>query len=81
MLTAQIVKERLSDIDVKNVKIIKIDVDGHELNILKSGREFIKKQSPLIIMEFAPYALEENGNMSSVSVLDIFKRNIDKHQL
>ena len=53
---------------IKNVKIIKIDVDGHELNILKSGREFIKKQSPFIIMEFAPYALEENGN----SVADFF---------
>ena len=38
------------------------------MNILKSGREFIMKQSPLIIMEFAPYALEENGN----SVTDFF---------
>jgi|GEM_PF-2604331 FkbM family methyltransferase len=31
--------------------LIKIDVEGHELNVLKGSREFIKRLSPTIIIE------------------------------
>lgn len=48
--------------NIEYIKIIKIDVDGHELNILKSGKQFFLKQNPIVIMEFAPYALIENGS-------------------
>lgn len=46
---------------IKNIKIIKIDTDGHELNVLYSGFNTIKKHKPIIIMEYADYALRENG--------------------
>lgn len=46
---------------IKDTTIIKIDVDGHELNVLKSGKEFIRKKEPIIIMEYAPYLLKEHG--------------------
>lgn len=41
--------------------IIKIDVDGYEIDILKSLSNSIKLYSPIIFMEYAPYAFEEYG--------------------
>jgi len=45
--------------DVKKVNFIKIDVDGHELDVLKSGKKTIKKHKPFIYFEFAPYLYKE----------------------
>ena len=51
---------------VKKMKInkrtlIKIDVDGNELFVFKSAKNYIKKFKPYIIMELAPYLYRENG--------------------
>ena len=51
---------------VKKMKInrrtlIKIDVDGNELYVFKSAKNYIKKFKPYIIMELAPYLYKENG--------------------
>ncbi len=45
--------------NVKKVDFIKIDVDGHELDVLKSGKKTIKKHKPFIYFEFAPYLYRE----------------------
>ena len=45
----------------KKIDFIKIDVDGYEMEVLKSGREIIKKYKPLIYFEFAPYLYKEFG--------------------
>ena len=45
--------------EVKKVDFIKIDVDGHELDVLKSGKKTIKKHKPFIYFEFAPYLYKE----------------------
>ena len=42
--------------------IIKIDVDGFEMGVLKSLTKTLKKKSPIIYMEYAPYAFMENGS-------------------
>ena len=47
--------------EIQNVKLIKIDVDGAELKIFKSGKNFFKKNKPYIIMELAPYLYPELG--------------------
>jgi FkbM family methyltransferase len=39
--------------------VIKLDVDGNELDVLKSGKKFLIKNSPVILMEFSPSALEK----------------------
>ncbi len=56
---------RLDDfIEKNNVNknlIIKCDVDGYELNVFKSGYNFLSKYKPNIIMEFAPYLYKEKG--------------------
>ncbi|MDA9996450.1 FkbM family methyltransferase [Candidatus Pelagibacter sp.] len=46
---------------IKKVDFIKLDVDGHELDILKSGEKFLKKKTPVIFIEIAPYLYPEFG--------------------
>ena len=46
---------------IKKVDLIKIDVDGHELDVLKSGQKTLKKFKPLIHFELAPYLYREYG--------------------
>jgi FkbM family methyltransferase len=46
---------------IKKVDFIKLDVDGHELDVLKSGERFIKNKKPVIFMEIAPYLYPEFG--------------------
>jgi len=48
--------EHLTKID-----FIKLDVDGYELDVLKSGEKFLKKNNPVIFMEIAPYLYPEFG--------------------
>jgi len=45
----------------KKIDFIKIDVDGYEMEVLKSGQKIIKKYKPLIYFEFAPYLYKEFG--------------------
>ena len=49
-------EEKLKDID-----FIKLDVDGYELDVLNSGREFFKNNRPIIFIEIAPYLYPEFG--------------------
>ena len=48
--------EKLTSVD-----FIKIDVDGHELDVLKSGEKFLAKEKPVIFIEIAPYLYPEFG--------------------
>lgn len=55
----------LDDLIVNNnpdhLGLIKIDVDGFELEVLRSGEKSIKKYKPDIVIEYAPYCLAEKG--------------------
>ena len=46
---------------IKKKLIIKCDVDGHELEVLKSGINLLTNKKPAIVMELAPYLYKENG--------------------
>ena len=37
------------------VKLIKMDVDGHELEVLAGARSLLARRRPIIVMELAPY--------------------------
>lgn len=54
---------------IKNVLLIKIDVDGNELDVLYSAKKFLLKNSPYIIIEFSQSALEAKG----VSLKNFYK--------
>ncbi len=65
-------------IEKNNIKkniILKIDVDGLEMKVLKSCIKSIKKHNLTIFMEYAPYALKENG--SSINEFNEFVKRYD----
>lgn len=45
----------------KKIDLIKIDVDGYELDVLKSGKKTVIKHKPPVYFEFAPYLYKEFG--------------------
>ena len=54
---------------IKNISLIKLDVDGNEFYVLKSAKNILNKRKIPIIMEFAPYLYKENN----YSVEDLIK--------
>lgn len=44
--------ERLSRVD-----FIKLDVDGNEVSVLRSGLKMLRRNRPIMVLELAPYAL------------------------
>lgn len=61
--------------NIKNQIILKIDVDGYEIEVLKSFIYNIKKNNPIIFMEYAPYALKEHGTS-----VKFFKKFLKKNK-
>ncbi|WP_075522755.1 FkbM family methyltransferase [Candidatus Pelagibacter communis] len=59
---------------IEKVDFIKIDVDGYELDVLKSGFEYLKENKPIIFIEIAPYLYPEFGY--NVSELIGYIKNI-----
>lgn len=47
--------EELESLTVGKVDFIKLDVDGHELDVLRGSIEAIKRFRPRILLELAPY--------------------------
>jgi FkbM family methyltransferase len=54
---------------IQKVDFIKLDVDGYELDVLKSGKDFLKKNKPIIFIEIAPYLYKEFG-YSYIDLID-----------
>ena len=45
----------------KRINLLKIDVDGYEIPVLRGCRKTIKKYRPIILLELAPYIHQERG--------------------
>jgi len=56
-----IIENKISKID-----IIKLDVDGNELDILIGGQKSIVKFKPIFVMELGPDQYEKNSNFDKV---------------
>ena len=56
---------------IKKIDFIKLDVDGYELEVLKSGYKFLKKNRTPIIFEVAPYLYKEH-NYSKSDLVNLF---------
>ena len=62
---------------LQKVDFIKLDVDGHELDVLKSGQEFLLNNKPIIFIEIAPYLYSEFGYNFQELIEFIIKLNYD----
>ncbi len=60
------------DNKIINVKLVKIDVDGFEIEVLNGGKNFFKNQKPKLLIELAPYTFEERGKKFS-SLINLIK--------
>jgi len=59
----------------EHIDIIKMDVEGFELNVLKGGLKTITKCRPCILIEYMPYNMKTCGITSNQ--VDEFFRNIN----
>lgn len=50
--------------------MMKIDVEGHEVNVLNGGRSIIEEHRPCLLVELDPPRLEESGS-SSTELIDL----------
>ena len=54
----------------EKIDIIKIDVEGFELNVLRGMKGMLSQQQPLIITEFAPSNLKDIGRIEPRAMFD-----------
>jgi FkbM family methyltransferase len=55
----EILDRVMDELKINHVDLIKIDVDGHESSVLKGAYRTLKKYTPVIMMELAPYIFKE----------------------
>ena len=73
---------------IKDNIVIKIDVDGSELNVLRSCNKSLRTKNIIFFMEYAPYAFEEHGgnvkqffnfiNKNNLKIYDLKFRELKK---
>ena len=65
----------IGDVDLQNKKlIIKIDVEGNDLNVLAGAQDTIKKFSPFIIIEFSRFIMK-NKEFNYDFLYEFLKKN------
>lgn len=51
-----------SDLGIRDVRAIKMDVEGHETNVIRGGATLITETRPVIMFEISHAALRRNGS-------------------
>jgi FkbM family methyltransferase len=59
---------------LRRVDFIKLDVDGHELSVIRGGLTVLKEFRPKMILELAPYSFF-GGNEDFDSMLNLLREN------
>src|SRR5262249_25839775 len=63
--SAQTLDRFLEEHDIEQVHLIKLDVDGHELPVLRGGLAVLTRLRPTLVMEMSPYIHAEEQNCFS----------------
>lgn len=72
--TVKTLDELVDELNIKRIDAIKIDVDGHEVEILNGAANTLEKFSPILFIEFAPIHYEVLKTTFSEQV-EILTRN------
>lgn len=56
----------------RQVALLKIDVDGHELNVLRGATQLLQRDRPLIFMEYSPTYMRDAG-IEPAELRDLFE--------
>ena len=67
--------------NIAGVDLIKIDVEGFELDVLQGAQNTIERFNPRFVLEFNSFALTANRNISPRSLLDFVLDNFDEFQV
>lgn len=54
---------------IKNIQLVKIDVEGFEMQVLRGGQDVFKRLKPTLILALHPSSIEKNGD----SLIDIWR--------
>ena len=60
----------------RKIDFVKIDTDGHEYEVLQSGIKFLKRDKPIIHIEFAPYLHSEYGFFTE-NIIDLIQKKLN----
>lgn len=55
--------------NTKNIKLIKIDVEGHELQVLLGAKNILLSNKPIVLFEQHPQDFDEYGNSKCITFL------------
>jgi FkbM family methyltransferase len=50
---------------IQKIDFVKLDVDGFEVDVIRSGKDTLRRCQPAICMEISPYVLQERGTSST----------------
>lgn len=63
---AKTLDQVIDELPVSHVDFIKLDVDGHELDVLRGSQYVLANYSPRILMELAPYVYENSTDFDQI---------------
>jgi FkbM family methyltransferase len=72
--TAMTLDDAVRHIGLKKIDFIKLDVDGHELSVLRGGEHVLKEFKPKMLLELAPYSFSR-GHEEFDSMLNLLRQH------
>ena len=58
---------------LKDIGFVKIDVEGYELEVLRSGKKFFTENNPIVVVEFHGYDIKGEWKTSESGVVEKMK--------